>query len=258
MLGTPFYFSTIRKTVVGIGAMFNNIHLIDTDINGVTVKDTKVPLAYATRQAYWTKLKEEQRGKGSQNATSRVTLPRMSFDMVGLAYDSTRQKHALGKRSAPSSNSNNLLKQLNPVPYDLSFEVKIYVKEVEDGLQIIEQILPTFTPSYNLSLKMIPEMGIVEDVQVSLESVDSEDNYEDGFDTNRIIVWTLGLVAKTHIYQPIKDVASTKETITSMYDNASMTNQLSTLGVAVLPSTATTTDPYTIPTTSTLAPAQQV
>jgi len=258
MLGQPFYFSTIRKTVVGIGAMFNNLHLIDFDNLGAVVKDIKVPLSYAKREGYWSKLREEQ-----QNATPgstagvRMSLPRMSFDMVGMDYDASRQKHALNKRSVQSpTNVNMLKKQLGPVPYNLSFEVNIYTKDVEDGLQLIEQILPTFTPSYNISIKMIPDMNIVEDVQVVLDSVSSEDSYESGLEENRIITWTLQLTAKTHIYQPITEQATIKSTLTTIYNQPNMTNMLSSMGVTVSPAIATRVDTHNIITTSTLGPNQ--
>ena len=37
-----------------------------------------------------------------------------------------------------------------PVPYNLGFELAIISKNQEDGLQILEQILPFFQPHYNL------------------------------------------------------------------------------------------------------------
>jgi len=246
MLGPAFYFSTIRKVTVGIGAMFNNLHLVDGP------QDLKVPLSYASREAYWSKLREQD---STGNVLTSTTLPRMSFYMTGLAYDPTRQKNAMNITKSQSTTLNtNYLKQLQSVPYDLAFEVTLYVREVEDGLQLIEQILPTFTPSYNLSLNLLPQMGFTQDVQIVLDDIATEDNYEDGFSTNRIITWTLNLTAKVNIYQPIFDVARINKATANVYTDKSMTNLLEDIGVSVIPSTAKKTDNYTIDTTITPAP----
>jgi len=241
--GVPFYFSTIRKVVVGVGAMFNNLHLVSGG------KDIKVPLAYAAREAYWSKLREQD---STGNVLTETTLPRMSFFMTGVAYDGERQKHKLTNRSVQSTtNPNNVFSQLSPVPYDLNFEINIYTREIEDSLQLIEQILPTFTPSYNLTLNLIPQMNVVQDVPVVLNDVSMEDNFESGLDENRLTTWTLSLVAKTYLFPAIKDTARISKATISEYVEPSMTTQLQQIGIAVVPSTATQTDPHNITTTIT-------
>jgi len=256
MFGTPFYFSTIRKITVGIGTMFNNIHVVTTDGLGNTVKNRKVPLAYAPRQGYYSKLFEAQ-PTGDGVADVQATLPRMSFNLEGLEYDPTRKMNSVGTRSAPSATSADvLLKQLNPVPYNFNFNIAVFTKNEEDGLQILEQILPTFTPHYNIVVNEIPEMSIKRDVPVLLSAVSKEDNYQEGFQTNRIITWSIDLIVKGHVYQPFGDAAIIKKAITTLYDEPSMTHQLETIGVEVNPLTAAETDPHTIVTTVTHAPDQ--
>jgi len=241
--GNPYYFSTIRKVVVGIGAMFNNLHLVDGTSN------VKVPLAYAAREAYWSKLHEQNSSGG---VLTETTLPRMSFYMTGLQYDPTRQKHPLNARQFQSlSTPTNVLRQLQSIPYDLSFEIVVYCREIEDSLQLIEQILPTFTPSYNLSIDFIPSMGFSQDVPVILNEVTTEDNYEEGLSSNRIITWNLSLTAKANIYQPVSDAKRINKADATIYMEPSMTTQLENIGVVVNPLSAKVTDPHTIVTTIT-------
>jgi len=241
--GNPYYFSSIRKVVVGIGAMFNNLKLVD---GGKTIK---VPLAYAAREAYWSKLREQD---DTGNRLTETTLPRMSFYMTGLEYDPTRQKNALNRNQTQSTtNPNNVFSQLQPIPYNLAFEVIVYAREIEDSLQLIEQILPTFTPSYNLSLNMIPQMNFSQDVPIILDGVSTEDNYEEGLSGNRIITWNLNLTAKSNLYPPVVDSARISKQTTTTFLEPSMTNQLEKIGVAVNPISAKITDPHTIDTTVT-------
>ena len=42
--------------------------------------------------------------------------------------------------------------QYMPVPYNLDFELYILAKNQDDGLQIVEQILPYFQPEYNVTI----------------------------------------------------------------------------------------------------------
>jgi len=174
----------------------------------------------------------------------------MSFYMTGLDYDPTRQKNALNRNQTQSTtNPNNLFSQLQPIPYNLAFEVIVYTREIEDSLQLIEQILPTFTPSYNLSLNMIPQMNFSQDVPIVLDGVTTEDNYEEGLSGNRIITWNLALTAKSNLYPPVVDSARISKQTTTTFLQPSMTTQLEQIGVAVVPLTAKITDPHTISTT---------
>jgi hypothetical protein len=104
-----------------------------------------------------------------------------------------------------------------PVPYNLSFELAIISKNQEDGLQILEQILPFFQPHYNLSVKLLPDVGETKDVPVTLNSVDYEDEYEGDFSARRAIIYTLQFTVKTYLYGPITDSKTIKKVITDMY-----------------------------------------
>jgi hypothetical protein len=76
-------------------------------------------------------------------------------------------------------------------------------KTQEDGLTIIEQILPIFTPDYNLSVIMIPELGITQDIPVILNSVSVQDDYDGDFQTRRFVTYTLNFTVKVNLFGPI-------------------------------------------------------
>ena len=92
-----------------------------------------------------------------------------------------------------------------PVPYNIGFELSIYAKLSDDILQIIEQILPFFQPSFNLTVDLIDSIGEKRDVPIVLDSIDMQDDYEGDFSTRRALIYTLRFTAKTYMFGPVAD-----------------------------------------------------
>jgi len=198
MLGTQFYNEAVRKTVIAFGTLFNNIELKKT-IEGSTVEVEKVPLAYGPKQKFIYRL--ETNTKDARKVA--ITLPRIYFEMTGIDYDAGRKTAPTQKyRTTIDDNGTEVRTQYVPVPYNISFELGIIAKSQDDGLQILEQILPFFQPSFNISIKFIPDMDETRDVAVVLNNVNFEDDWEDDFTTRRSITYTLNFTAKSYIYGP--------------------------------------------------------
>ena len=198
MLGTQFYNQAVRKTVVSFGTLFNNIELKKT-VDGQVIETEKVPLAYGPKQKFLYRLQ----GNPTDGRKVAITLPRIYFEMTGIDYDASRKTPATQKyKTVINDNGNEVRTQYIPVPYNISFEVGILCKSQDDGLQILEQILPFFQPSFSMSLKFIPDMDEVRDVAVVLNSVDFDDDWEDDFSTRRSITYTMQFTAKSYIYGP--------------------------------------------------------
>ena len=198
MLGTQFYNQAVRKTVVSFGTLFNNIELKKT-VDGQVIETEKVPLAYGPKQKFLYRLQ----GNPTDGRKVAITLPRIYFEMTGIDYDAARKTPATQKyKTVINDNGNEVRTQYVPVPYNISFEVGILCKSQDDGLKILEQILPFFQPSFSMSLKFIPDMDEVRDVAVVLNSVDFDDDWEDDFSTRRSITYTMQFTAKSYIYGP--------------------------------------------------------
>jgi hypothetical protein len=207
MLGTYSYNEIFRKTVVAFGTLFNNIELRRSD------EVMKVPLAYGPKQKFLARLDQVP---DPTNKRVQITLPRISFEINGIQYDASRKVSPTQKIKVAKDTDENK-NVFMPVPYNLSFELAIISKNQEDGLQILEQILPVFQPHYNLPIKMVPEMSEVRDVPIVLNSVDYEDDYENNFQTRRAIIYTLQFTCKTYLYGPVQDTKIIKKAITDYY-----------------------------------------
>ena len=212
MLGTYSYHEIFRKTVVAFGTLFNNIELRrSTEV-------MKVPLAYGPKQKFLARLDQNP---DPTNKRVQITLPRISFEINGISYDPTRKVSPTQKIKFKKDNDENKNVYM-PVPYNLSFELAIISKNQEDGLQILEQILPFFQPHYNLPVKILPDVDEVKDVPVTLTSVDYEDTYEGEFAARRAIIYTLQFTCKTYLYGPVTDAKIIKKVITDYYTDTNV------------------------------------
>jgi hypothetical protein len=201
MLGNPtFYNRTIRKIVVAFGTVFNDIYLVRYTKDGLTAKETiKVPLNWGAKEKYITRLTSDP----TLTKSIATTLPRISFDMTGMSYDSSR-KLPTTMRNFSANNSTSIKAQYVPVPYNFDFSLSIYVRNTEDGTQILEQILPFFTPDFSVTVDFIPSMDPKYDMPIILNSVSNEVDYEGDMMTTRMIIWNLEFTAKGHIWPPVK------------------------------------------------------
>ena len=124
------------------------------------------------------------------NKPVQMTLPRMSFEFTDLSYDPSRKASQSQTFFKTETDGTKAKKVYLPVPYNMGFELSIMTKLNDDMLQITEQILPYFQPSYTLPIKMLGDLKETLNVPVQLENVSMEDDYEGNFDTRRALVYT--------------------------------------------------------------------
>ena len=197
MLGNYFYHEIIRKTVIAFGTLFNDIHVRHQDQAGNDISDIKVPVAYGPKQKFLARITQQ----AELNKATQITLPRMSFEITSISYDSSRKAGITQTFKAPNKeNDNKLTKVFMPVPYNLGFELNILVKLQDDGLQILEQILPFFQPGFNLSIDLVKSIGEKRDIPMILNNISQQDDYEGDFSTRRALIYTLSFTAKTFMF----------------------------------------------------------
>jgi hypothetical protein len=200
-----FYHEILRRTVISFGSLFNNISIKHTDNNENVVSVIKVPFAYGPTQKFLARLEQSP----NLNKPIQISLPRMSFELVGLTYDASRKATTTQTFLTSSSTDKTQEKKAYlPVPYNLDFEVSIMTKLNDDMLQIIEQILPYFQPAYSITIDLVKEIGEKRDIPVILNSISMSDDYEGDFSTRRALIYTLRFTAKTYLFGPISSVSS--------------------------------------------------
>lgn len=214
MLGNEhFYNRTIRKIVVAFGTLFNDIHTVRYNKAGtIEYEKFKVPLNYGAKEKYLVRLASDP----TLTKSIATTVPRISFEMTGMSYDVSRKLPSTIRNFAHET-STSVKTQFVPVPYDFSFSLSIYVRNTEDGTQILEQILPFFTPDFNVTIDFIPSMGKKYDMPVILNSVNNQTEYEGDLMSTRLITWDLEFTAKGYIWPPVLSGDVIRQANSSIY-----------------------------------------
>ena len=188
-----FYNEILRRTIIGFGTLFNSIEIQQE--NSVL----RIPLAYGPTQKFLARIEQSP----DLNKPTAITLPRMSFEFTGLTYDASRKVTTTQTFIAKDKDDGTESKKsFMPVPYNMQFELSIFTKLNDDALQIVEQILPYFQPSYNLTIELVDQIKEKRDVPIVLESVTMQDDYEGDFSTRRVLYYTLRFTAKTYLFGP--------------------------------------------------------
>ena len=205
MFGTHFYNEGLRKLTIAFGQLFNNVVIQNTSSTGAVTKRIRVPLAYAPKEKFLVRL--EQQANLQEDRAVAVTLPRMGFEITGLQYDASRKINKMQKTIRVKSSEDGKKQNYNyaPVPYNINFSLYSFTATAENGLQIIEQILPFFQPEYTVTMNVVPELSIVRDIPIILNSVNYEDTYNGEFTQRRAVIYTLSFTAKTYLYGPMSN-----------------------------------------------------
>ena len=198
IFGHQFYHQSLRKYIVMFGNMFNDMIVQRLDKNSNVVQSIGVPLAYSPKEKFLVRLSADP----NLDRPIAVQLPAMAFELVGMNYDGTRRLSSVIKNVAVSGT--NVSQQYTPVPWNLNFALYLFVRNADDGAQLLEQILPFFGPEWTHSVNLIPSMNIVMDIPTILNDVSTEDTYEGDFMTRRAMVYTLNFTVKAYFFGPVR------------------------------------------------------
>lgn len=216
---THFYHRITRKMVVSFGTMFNNIRLVRYNKAGTTeIERITVPLTYAPKEKFYARLQQDP----NMNEAVQITLPRMSFELSSITYDPIRKTSMFNRTFSPLNQ--NQIRSVRMTPYNFDFTLNVYVRNTEDGTQIIEQILPYFAPDYTLTADIV---GLSEpvDLPIILQNVTYDPDFIGGPDNLRTLTWTLNFTMKGYMYGPISNVSVIRtSTANTFNDTFNLTN----------------------------------
>ena len=251
MFGEHFYHKKIRNTVIAFGTIFNNVNIKRLDSSGNPVQNIKVPLSYSPKEKFLARLDAQQDLTGDDSSVA-ITLPRMSFEVAGYSYDGSRKLNKNQKITKVTTNADTtkMNSQYTPVPYNVNFSLSVYVANSDDGLQIIEQILPYFQPDYTVTMIEDRTMDTKRDIPFILNNVDYEDSYTGTLTSSRRIIYTLSFTAKIYLFGPISTTAIIKKVSADLYsDTGSNAPRVERVTVTPNPTSADKDDTYTYTTT---------
>jgi hypothetical protein len=209
--------------VVSFGSLFNNMRLVRYDQNENEVERINVPLMYASKEKFYMRITNSPDFVNPVN----LTLPRMAFEMNGISYDPLRKISNFSEQIAEGLPFG--LKKARYTPYNFDFNLYVFVRNTEDGAQIVEQILPYFTPDYTVTLDFVGINDMKLDVPIVFNSITYDDSHEGDPESTRSIIWTLNFTAKGYLFGPIADIRPIKKVVANVYNNTFETNPLQEL-----------------------------
>ena len=206
MFGTHFYHKRVRTAVSVFGSLFNNLYVIRKNSSNEVISQAKVPLSYAPKRNFLQRIQEMNNGEDAERRVA-IKVPRMSFEITQMTYDAERQLPKTNNISTAIANSiNSRQKLFTSTPYNISFQLNVYAKSQDDALQIVEQVLPFFTPQYTVTVKPFSDIAtLTEDVPITLTGVQMQDDFEGAIEQRRTIVYSLDFDMKIAFHGPLND-----------------------------------------------------
>ncbi len=215
MFGDHFYHATMRKSVAIFGTLFNNLKVLRKKADGSVINQVKVPLAYGPKQKFLARLDQET----GFDAPMAIKLPRMAFDITGLSIDSIQKGQKRNKIVEAHASDVGKKKTIkHHTAYNIEMSLYIMAKNQDDGLQIVEQILPYFSPEYNVTITPVEGFAHKQDVSVILNSVGIDDQYEGDFVERRVLIYQLDFTMKMKFYGPTANQGVIREINIDFHD----------------------------------------
>jgi len=229
-----FYNESMRRMTIAFGQLFNNIQIKRKDSNDSVIQSIRVPLAYAPKEKFLTRLDQQPDLDSREFA---ITLPRMSFEISTIEYDASRKLNRLQKFKKVKTSAEGKVLDYNymPVPYNISYTLNVFTATAEGGLQIIEQVLPYFQPDYTVTVNAIPGLDIKRDVPIVLNSVNYEDSYNGDYTTRRAVIYTLTFTAKTYLFGPAQTQKVVKTVQSDLYNDTDLNNKAREERITIVP-----------------------
>ena len=235
-----FYHSTTKKVLVAFATIFDEI-TIETDHGDLIT----VPLIFAQKEKF---IDDIQKGVefDMDGLTFDVSFPRIGFELTGMNFAPERHVNPISRFEDETEDGEEIT-MYNRIPYDITFDVFIGARNIEDSLKVVEQIIPFFNPELTLTIKDKQDFKLETNIPVVLNSTALNIDYQGSLDTRRTIMWTLNFTAKAFYYPDVRESRRIKQTIMN-YTETDFEREFTRITSTVLPMTANRDDPHVIET----------
>lgn len=221
-----FFYNSFRRTIIQFLDLFNDIKIAKFDHStGEVLRYVKVPLKFAPKTKQW--YYKEQR---ESNETLDKIYPMMAVNLESIQFAQDRVVNKNKKISVTRTGSGSS-SFLNPTPFDFIFTLQIASQYMVDVTQIIEQVLPFFSPEAYIRLT-IPELGIEDqddvansqehgthpiDIRVVFEDATPDSPVDIGEEEYRTILWTLNFRVQGYMFSPVQNTELVHKVVQKYY-----------------------------------------
>jgi hypothetical protein len=173
------------------------------DATNNLVQTIGVPISYAPKEKWLARMSMDP----NLNRPIAAQFPAISFEIIDFQYDGERRLSSVQRQDFPTGGF-----QYAPVPWNISFNLYLFVRNADDGAQLLEQILPFFGPEWTNKIILVPG-GNSYNIPTILNGVTTEDLYGGDFLTRRSLVYTLNFTMKAMFFGPVNISGSRSKVI---------------------------------------------
>lgn len=207
-----YYYKALRKSIMQWLDLFNDIQVNRYNHNGTFLKRVKIPLQYGPKEKHWYWVNQRKDDE---------MLPALGATLTGIEYSLERQtnKHRIIWDRDSVSAGTTLRRYLNPVPYDLSFQLGIWSLYMVDIDQVLEQILPFFQPFVYMRVPIEELFNSSFEAKVLFTGGSPEFDSEYADEGRRVLKYTLEFQVQTYLFKPIESAGFIKDIYINYYLN---------------------------------------
>jgi hypothetical protein len=218
------YSKALRGTDTAVMDLFKNLVVIDED-----GKSHNIPIIWGTQEKAVAAIVQDNVRKDNSLVVDRIRLPMLAISSTDYQFNQSRyvyhraidylrdSNNKPGMTYSEKYEKDTIFGVSKGMPIDISYTLYAWTLYVEDMNQILEQIILKFSPVAYIKVR-----GINWEVQVKLDSIANNLEYEPGDQAIRVVKFMFNLTAETYIPQPIvrkKSILSTKVDITNNKQN---------------------------------------
>lgn len=210
-----FFSDIIRSHIVAFGFIFQDILVKKFNESGVLIKELLVPISYSNKDKSIQMFTVRGDDPSNYGDNMEMTLPRFGFEIVDFNYNPEQKLNRMNKYIDYKENilinlyANNSISSMGtetinthtkrnsysvytPTPYKMRVNLYLMTNKENDYMQIVEQILPMFTPDIKLNMKynIGENINLFFDESITLDHVSKEILNDQNFDLITKIIHT--------------------------------------------------------------------
>lgn len=202
------YAKSIRGTDEAVKDLFTDLVVLDT-----MGKAHNVPIIWGTQEKAVAFIMQENVRKDESLVVDRVRLPILAIHPSEYAFDQSRYVYhkavdylrTYQRDWKPGFTTREMRHERDTIfgvargiPVNIGYTLYAWTMYEEDMNQILEQILPKFSPMAYIRVR-----GISWEIGVKLDSIRMNVNFEPGDQAIRVFKYEFGVTAETFVAQPI-------------------------------------------------------
>lgn len=221
-----FFPDIVKKVTASFGYIFSELKVV-RDIKGQPKKIINVPLIYANKEKWYTIIKNpssiQEENPDLYKTIIRMESPILSYYLTNIEPDTTRLLNQSNTIKCMGADSK--VKYVNNrIPVIFNFDVRMKATRNNDLFQLIEQILPFFTPSFSFYINDLDFLQNKTEYKVTWEGMDKVDEFEGVYDeTSRELTRNLSFKVYGYLYGPTYEGKTIKHMDVIMSDEEANT-----------------------------------